>query len=238
MPDRYQDDAARLGRLRRDRQGVVLELLGQHHQWWRYFRLPDLWPLFRAIVRRDGGAGARLRARKALRGQPAALGGHSRLHPLLRPARRRPPDPPLAGRAARSPPHRAPHPRRPRRRRRLRRADGRARAQAEPEPRRPRDRLHRRRPAQARHAHGGPEGPRHDKRDRRRTRPPQPRRGRDRDPVGAGRPARQGRRRVPRARHRGADPADRVRAAARRRAAHTPAARGPGRGRARPRRRL
>ena len=66
-------------------------------------------------------------------------------------------------------------------------------------------------------------------------RPPRARRGRDRDPVGAGRPARQGRRRVPRARHPGAHPADRVRAAARRRPAHPPAARGPGRGRARPR---
>ena len=31
-------------------KAIVLELLGQHHQWWRYFRLPDLWPLFRALA--------------------------------------------------------------------------------------------------------------------------------------------------------------------------------------------
>ena len=90
-------------------------------------------------------------------------------------------------------------------------------------------------PAQARHAHRGAEGARHDRRDRRDPRPARARRGRDRDPVGARRAARQGRRRVPRARHPGAHAADRVRAPARRRPAHPPAARGPGRGRARPR---
>ncbi|CAN5435852.1 nucleoside-diphosphate sugar epimerase/dehydratase [soil metagenome] len=31
-------------------QSLVLEVLGQHQKWWRYFRLPDLWPLLRAIV--------------------------------------------------------------------------------------------------------------------------------------------------------------------------------------------
>jgi FlaA1/EpsC-like NDP-sugar epimerase len=31
-------------------KALVLELLGQHGQWWRYFRLPDLWPLVRALV--------------------------------------------------------------------------------------------------------------------------------------------------------------------------------------------
>ncbi|HEX2129736.1 MAG TPA: nucleoside-diphosphate sugar epimerase/dehydratase [Solirubrobacterales bacterium] len=30
-------------------KAVVLELLGQHRQWWRYFRLPDLWPLCRSL---------------------------------------------------------------------------------------------------------------------------------------------------------------------------------------------
>jgi len=29
---------------------LVLEVLGQHGQWWRYFRLPDLWPLVRALA--------------------------------------------------------------------------------------------------------------------------------------------------------------------------------------------
>jgi FlaA1/EpsC-like NDP-sugar epimerase len=31
-------------------KALVLELLGQHRQWWRYFRLPDLWPLCRALA--------------------------------------------------------------------------------------------------------------------------------------------------------------------------------------------
>ena len=29
---------------------LVLELFGVHQQWWRYFRLPDLWPLVRALA--------------------------------------------------------------------------------------------------------------------------------------------------------------------------------------------
>jgi len=29
---------------------LVIELLGVHGQWWRYFRLPDLWPLVRALL--------------------------------------------------------------------------------------------------------------------------------------------------------------------------------------------
>ncbi len=29
---------------------AVIELLGLHQQWWRYFRLPDLWPLLRALA--------------------------------------------------------------------------------------------------------------------------------------------------------------------------------------------
>lgn len=31
-------------------QALVLELLRQHQQWWRYFRLPDLWPLIRTLA--------------------------------------------------------------------------------------------------------------------------------------------------------------------------------------------
>ena len=31
-------------------QALVLDLLGQHQKWWRYFRLPDLWPLLRAVL--------------------------------------------------------------------------------------------------------------------------------------------------------------------------------------------
>ena len=134
-------------------------------------------------------------------------------------------------RAARGPPARGAG-----RRRRLRRADGRPRAAAQPRPRRHRDRLRRRRPAQARDAHvGRPQGARLDRADRDDPRRDRARRGRDRDPLGAGHAARQGRRRLPRARDPRPHPADRLRAAARRRAAQQAAARGPGRGRARPR---
>ncbi len=31
-------------------QAAVYELFGQHQKWWRYFRLPDLWPLLRAAL--------------------------------------------------------------------------------------------------------------------------------------------------------------------------------------------
>jgi FlaA1/EpsC-like NDP-sugar epimerase len=31
-------------------KAVVLEALGLHRQWWRYFRLPDLWPLIGALA--------------------------------------------------------------------------------------------------------------------------------------------------------------------------------------------
>ena len=33
---------------------IVLEILGQHRQWWRYFRLPDLWPLCRSLLIASG----------------------------------------------------------------------------------------------------------------------------------------------------------------------------------------
>ena len=31
-------------------KALVIELFGLHQQWWRYFRLPDLWPLIRALA--------------------------------------------------------------------------------------------------------------------------------------------------------------------------------------------
>ena len=31
-------------------KSLVIELFGLHQQWWRYFRLPDLWPLVRALA--------------------------------------------------------------------------------------------------------------------------------------------------------------------------------------------
>jgi FlaA1/EpsC-like NDP-sugar epimerase len=31
-------------------KSIVFELLGLHREWWRYFRLPELWPLLRAVA--------------------------------------------------------------------------------------------------------------------------------------------------------------------------------------------
>ena len=31
-------------------KSLVFEVLGLHREWWRYFRLPELWPLFRAVA--------------------------------------------------------------------------------------------------------------------------------------------------------------------------------------------
>ena len=48
IPERYEDMLVgsivfvALG------QAAVFEIFGQHQKWWRYFRLPDLWPLVRA----------------------------------------------------------------------------------------------------------------------------------------------------------------------------------------------
>ncbi len=35
-------------------KALVIELFGLHQQWWRYFRLPDLWPLLRALAVASG----------------------------------------------------------------------------------------------------------------------------------------------------------------------------------------
>ena len=120
-------------------------------------------------------------------------------------------------------------------RRRLGRPDGRPRDASQPQPGRDRDRLRRRRRAQAGNADARPQGAGDDGADRDDPRRDRARRGGDRDPLGAGDAAGQGRRRLPRARDPRPHPADRVRAAARRRPAQQAAARGPGRGRARPR---
>jgi FlaA1/EpsC-like NDP-sugar epimerase len=50
IPDRYVTMLAGSVAFVAIAKSLVLELLGQHHQWWRYFRLPDLWPLFRALA--------------------------------------------------------------------------------------------------------------------------------------------------------------------------------------------
>ncbi|MET0749957.1 MAG: nucleoside-diphosphate sugar epimerase/dehydratase [Solirubrobacterales bacterium] len=50
IPDRYLTMLAGSVALVAIGKSLVLELLGQHHQWWRYFRLPDLWPLVRALA--------------------------------------------------------------------------------------------------------------------------------------------------------------------------------------------
>ena len=50
IPDRYETMLAGSIAFVAIGQAVVFELLGQHQKWWRYFRLPDLWPLVRAAL--------------------------------------------------------------------------------------------------------------------------------------------------------------------------------------------
>ena len=54
IPDRYVDMLLGSIAFVAIGKAIVLELLGQHHQWWRYFRLPDLWPLFRSLAVASG----------------------------------------------------------------------------------------------------------------------------------------------------------------------------------------
>ena len=49
LPERYQTMLLGSVAFVAIGKSVILELLGQHQQWWRYFRLPDLWPLFRSL---------------------------------------------------------------------------------------------------------------------------------------------------------------------------------------------
>ena len=210
-------------------------IFGQHQKWWRYFRLPDLWPLVRAVCRRRRADGPRLRDRPALPRRPPALGRGLRLPAAHGHDRRRPPAAPHARRAARREPPSSASAQGAGRRRGLGRPDGRARDAAQPQPRQPGDRVRRRRPPQAGDAQPRPRGARDDRRDRRdldRTKP---------DEVIIAIPSAPGTlrakvvARLPRARRPRADAAHRLRAAARRRPAHPPASRGPGRGRPRPR---
>ena len=50
IPDRYETMLLGSVAFVAIGKSLVLELLGQHHQWWRYFRLPDLWPLVRSLA--------------------------------------------------------------------------------------------------------------------------------------------------------------------------------------------
>jgi FlaA1/EpsC-like NDP-sugar epimerase len=49
IPEHYEDMLAGSIAFVAIGQALVLDLLGQHQKWWRYFRLPDLWPLVRAV---------------------------------------------------------------------------------------------------------------------------------------------------------------------------------------------
>ena len=49
IPDRYETMLAGSIVFVAIGKTLVLELFGLHQQWWRYFRLPDLWPLIRAL---------------------------------------------------------------------------------------------------------------------------------------------------------------------------------------------
>src|SRR5215211_3356692 len=49
IPEHYEDMLAGSIAFVAIGQALVLDLFGQHQKWWRYFRLPDLWPLVRAV---------------------------------------------------------------------------------------------------------------------------------------------------------------------------------------------
>src|ERR1044072_8132086 len=256
MPQRYEELFAQSVAFVAVGKVAIFAAFGLYQKWWRYVSGRDFLTIARAVA----VAGAVLvvlftvlqpfasdlprsvavmdfiltlfliaRARLAVR----LIVERARPGPLL-PARRRPPRRAADRRAARprTPPAQA---RGARRRRRLGRPDGRAGDAAQSQPRRHRDRLRRRRRAQAGDADAGPEGAGDDRADRGDPRRDRARRGRYRDPLGAGNAAGQGRCRLPGAQDPRPPPAPRVRAAARRRAAEQAAARRPGRGRARAR---
>ena len=231
-PRTLLDDAHRDDRLRGRRQGDRVQPPGAEPE------VVALLPAPRPVAGRprrcgdERAAGGGLHPGQALLLQHSEVGGRVRLPAHHRPGGRRPPREADDRRATRSRHPPPPHPRGAGGRRWLGRADGGAGAAPEPAPGSPCDRLLGRRPPQAGHARGRGEGAGLDGRDRRDPRSQGARRGDHRDPLGAGSAAREGRRGVPRARHHGTDAADRVRAAARRRPAHPPAARGEGRGRA------
>ena len=50
IPDRYETMLLESVAVVAVGQALVFGLLGQHQKWWRYFRLPDLWPLVRAAI--------------------------------------------------------------------------------------------------------------------------------------------------------------------------------------------
>jgi FlaA1/EpsC-like NDP-sugar epimerase len=54
IPDRYETMLAGSVAFVALGTALVLELFGVHQQWWRYFRLPDLWPLARALAVASG----------------------------------------------------------------------------------------------------------------------------------------------------------------------------------------
>jgi FlaA1/EpsC-like NDP-sugar epimerase len=50
IPERYEDMLVGSIAFVAIGQALVFDLFGQHQKWWRYFRLPDLWPLVRAAI--------------------------------------------------------------------------------------------------------------------------------------------------------------------------------------------
>jgi FlaA1/EpsC-like NDP-sugar epimerase len=50
IPDRYETMLVGSIAFVAIGKALVIELFGLHQQWWRYFRLPDLWPLVRALL--------------------------------------------------------------------------------------------------------------------------------------------------------------------------------------------
>src|SRR3954453_21924067 len=54
IPHRYVTMLAGSGAFVGIGKSIVFEVLGLHRKWWRYFQLPDLWPVVRASAVASG----------------------------------------------------------------------------------------------------------------------------------------------------------------------------------------
>ena len=68
-------------------KAIVFSVLGLHGKWWRYFQLPDLWPVRPGGCSGERAPGGGVHPREALLVQPAALGRRLRLPAHGLPAR-------------------------------------------------------------------------------------------------------------------------------------------------------
>ena len=72
-------------------KATVFSVLGLHQKWWRYFQLPDLWPVVRAAAVASGLLVAVFTLAKPYAYNLPQVGGRVRLPAHRLPAGRRPP---------------------------------------------------------------------------------------------------------------------------------------------------